>query len=125
MDSKIEFRTRRVAAALALCVATISCGSKSPRTIENGSYYIVSNCVTPIRQQAVRTANNTLLAPDSYTDFGFPTTIVRLGESSAGIVGAVNRECMQTYGDNAEGTRWVFSCFDGGAYVCSILIQTN
>ena len=91
-------------------------------TFNSGSFYIISDCVTPTLEATITVSSDQIATPPatSFTDFGFPQASVRIGETVSGGV----RVCHPTYGDDAENADdWIFSCYDSGAYTCSILIK--
>ncbi|NJL25079.1 MAG: hypothetical protein HC902_07830 [Calothrix sp. SM1_5_4] len=108
----------------ALTLSSSGCGKKE-KNIREGSFIVNSDCVSPAREVSVRTLNDQIVSgATSYLDFGFPNSVVKLGQDNSGYVGSIQRNCVNTYGDT-EGDAWVFSCFDAGAYSCSILIRPN
>ena len=91
-----------------------------------GRYYILSDCVSPAVDNTVMVTNSIITAPPgiSFIDFGFPTATI--GPTVNGLVGALNRECTVTYGENGSNNvdnRWLYSCFDAGKFKCSIYVQ--
>jgi len=99
---------------------------RDDETAENGSFYIISDCVTPTMENNVVITNNVITSPGgvNLTDFGFPQNT--LAQTMTGTVGAVSRECTVTYGesgDNYVNNRWLYSCFDNGTFKCSIYIE--
>lgn len=93
---------------------------------ENGSFYIISDCVTPTAENNVIITNNVITSPGgvNLTDFGFPQNT--LSQTMTGTVGAATRECTVTYGESGHNyvdNRWLYSCFDNGTFKCSIYIE--
>lgn len=114
-----------VAALISTLWAVIA--TSSPRSdLNTGSFYIISDCVTPNREAIITVTSDQIATPGatSFTDFGFPTATVRLGQETSGTVGAVSRTCFPTYGDTDENAEaWIFSCFDNGAASCTVMIR--
>ena len=93
-------------------------------SLNSGTYRVKSDCVVPVLELVVTVDAGQVTAPGgvSYTDFGFPQPTVVVGETNEGPVGLVTRSCRDTYGDKNEKV-YVFSCFDNGAFSCTILIR--
>ena len=97
--------------------------SKGSNNLAAGSFKVASDCVTPIREAYVNVLNGMVISggASSYTDFGFPTSVVN-GSEVAGTVGFVQRVCVPTYTDESAHA-YVYSCYDNGAANCTIAIQ--
>lgn len=112
-----------LALAFLLFTAWTIIATSSPRSsFSAGTFYIISDCVTPTREEVITLTGGQISAPasTSFTDFGFPQTTVGIGQTVSG--GA--RVCYPTYGDDAQNSDdWIFSCYDNGAYMCTILIK--
>lgn len=96
------------------------------RAPTNGSIYVISDCTVPTTEAVVYVSNSTVIAPGgtSFVDFGFPAAT--LTQSMTGYVNGVMRECTVTYGEdgyNNADNRWLYSCFEGGRYRCSIFTK--
>ncbi len=91
-----------------------------------GSFTVTSDCVIPTLAKEVNAVNGTITSPSgvNWTDFGFPQNTVYIGQESNGTVSGEYRSCRPTYGDK-ESTinKWLWSCFDNGAYTCSIMVE--
>lgn len=126
-------RFKDIAALVTLVVTAYfslatSYGRKNQSAPVNGNTYILSDCTIPATESVVTVSNGAIIAPGgvAFTDFGFPSAVV--AEYMTGIVGGVVRECMLTYGEdgyNNVKNRWLFSCFDGGQFKCSIYTQPH
>jgi hypothetical protein len=111
---------------MVFCAWAVVATSMPRESLNEGAYYIVSDCVTPTREATITVSSDQIATPPatSFTDFGFPTASVIIGQETSGTVGAATRICSPTYGDEFEGSGdWIFSCFDDGAPACTILIQ--
>ncbi|MEM7646057.1 MAG: hypothetical protein AAF203_04035 [Pseudomonadota bacterium] len=95
----------------------------------SGSYYVSSDCVSPIENRVrVFTSSGEITDPPGTTfqDFGLPTTVLTVG-GVEGVVGSVSRRCENTYGVDTDSIddeeTLVFSCYDDGAYSCSVVLE--
>lgn len=90
----------------------------------DGTFIIDSDCVIPTTQTQITVVAGAITAPPatSYTDFGFPQTIVN-NTTISGTFGLAFRECTRTYGDSRNSKSWIFTCLDDGVYVCSIVLS--
>jgi hypothetical protein len=97
--------------------------SKGSNNLTAGSFKVTSDCVSPVREAYVNVQNGMVVSggATSYTDFGFPTTVVN-GAEVAGTVGFVQRVCVPTYSDEGNHA-YIYSCYDNGAASCTIAIQ--
>ncbi len=101
--------------------------SNTDGTPYSGDYHVISDCVTPVRDQVVSVAVSQITTGGvSFTDFGFPSAT--LAPELSGIVGAATRECRISYGnpdrlaiDSKHPT--IYSCFDNGAFKCTIYMR--
>jgi hypothetical protein len=92
--------------------------------LDNGTFDVASDCVSPTAELTISTSNDQIASPTgvSYTDLGFPTTTVVLGQDSTGTVGGKNRVCKTTYRNGTVG-EYIFECFDNDQPVCSIYFK--
>ncbi len=113
-----------VAALLSTLWAVVATSNGGTRTLDNGTYKVSSDCVTPVRQGDVIVANFQVIGgtATSYTDFGFPSPIVNGTSEVVGTVGAIQRICLPTYSDEDEHA-YIYSCYDNGVANCTIAIQ--
>ncbi len=104
-------------------VVATSDGSGTPWS---GTYRVVSDCVTPVRDQVVSVSGATITTGGvGFTDFGFPSNTIT--SDMTGTVGAATRRCQITYNDPDKlnlGTHpTIYSCFDDGSFKCSIFLK--
>ena len=116
-----NFKNLFAFAALVSTLWAVVATSQGSNDITNGSFKVTSDCVSPIREATVNVANGMVIGGGSYTDFGFPSTVVN-GSEVAGVVGAVQRVCVPTYSDETNHA-YVYSCYDNGTAYCTIAIQ--
>jgi hypothetical protein len=121
----VSIRSKNIFALVALLSTlwAVVATSKGSNNLSAGSFKVTSDCVTPIREAYVNVQNGMVVSggASSYTDFGFPTSVVN-GSEVAGSVGFVQRVCVPTYSDEASHA-YVYSCYDNGAASCTIAIQ--
>ena len=100
----------------------------------NGSYFVASDCVSPAVQTTVTATSGTVTAPSgvSFTDFGFPDATISFNTPVTGTSGLATRVCEVGYGEDGgddesktDNNQWLFSCFDNGAYACTIYMKPN
>lgn len=122
-------RIKHVLTFVALLVTAWASLATSSRTnsIDNGDLYVISDCVNPVFEQTVKAVGGTLTSGVDYTQIGFPTSTVHLGQDSSGPhnngAATVSRTCSQSYGKDSGGDgKFIYSCSDDGAFVCSIVI---
>lgn len=122
MSSKNFFSTALLLFTAYATIATSS-GDGTPFV---GNYQVVSDCVTPVRDQTVTISSSQVTGGGSFTDFGFP--VATLSTSMTGTVGAVTRTCKLSYGDpdklNLDSSYpTIYACFDNGAFKCTIFMK--
>ena len=93
-----------------------------------GSFYISSDCVSPIRQkEAISVSSGEITAPSGTTflDYGLPTTTLTVELGSTGVFNGRIRNCQISYGsDNGlDEEVQIFSCFDDRAFACTVIIE--
>lgn len=104
-------------------VVATSDGSGTPWA---GTYRVVSDCVTPVRDQSVSVSAATITTGGvGFTDFGFPANTIT--SDMTGTVGGASRNCKITYND-PDKLNWgshptIYSCFDDGSFKCSIYLK--
>lgn len=111
-----------------LILALSACSSSSTNSIDNATLEVVSDCVTPAVDVTIRTSNGTSISGTGFGQLGFPVATIHLGQDNSGLynngLANVTRVCRQTYGaiDTNQNNKYIFSCFDDGAYACSITL---
>jgi hypothetical protein len=120
---KCEVSLRRTIGVLALVFTswTILATSQVHMSLVAGTVRVQSDCAGTRDVTDVTVLSYQVSAPTGVTfqNFGFPSDIVR-GEPVTGTVGAAQRTCKRTVGDDLSSDDWVYSCFDDGAFVCNI-----
>jgi hypothetical protein len=92
--------------------------------LSDGTFTIKSDCTSPVSVENITVTANQITDPFGvdYTDFGFPDTTVTVDSDVVGVVGLVTRVCKTTYKDESD-SKFIFSCFDNGAFACTIFIK--
>lgn len=101
--------------------------STADRGTDYGLFLESSDCFYPPVEAVVTIVSGQVTsgapAPGDHTAFGFPQPIVQRGVPNTGTVGAVFRECKDTYGSDEDNGIYVFTCTDNGAYSCTIILE--
>ncbi|MEK7356595.1 MAG: hypothetical protein AAB250_09110 [Bdellovibrionota bacterium] len=127
MNFETSLRKTIGVVALAFTSWTIIATSQVHLDLVSGTLHVQSDCPGAARTSAdVTVSGNQITAPTGYTfqDFGFPSNTVT-AQPNAGTVGAIQRNCIRTVGDDTSSDDWVFTCYDGGAYACNIYLSSD
>jgi hypothetical protein len=112
----------------AAAIFIAGCSSSKNRSIDNTTLEVISDCVTPTVDMVIHTFNGNSTSAVDYTQLGFPSGTVHLGQDVTGTffngTTSVTRTCTQTYGaDNTDkNNKYIYSCSDNGDYACSITL---
>lgn len=120
MDSKIQLMVVGL-----ICSIGMGCSNSSDQLTGN-VFTVTNDCNNAQVQETSITAFNGSINTGG---LGFPQLPVQIGQDSTGTVGGGGgalRTCTATYGkDIADPDEAIYSCFDNGAYACSIIIREN
>lgn len=110
---------------LLLCLWSILATSRVDKSLEHGTFKVISDCIIPTLEQSVEVWDGAVISPSgvSFTTFGFPNLTVELGKDNSGTFSGFNRNCTMTYGSVHNGKSWLYSCYDDGAYTCTISLS--
>lgn len=93
-----------------------------------GTYRAQSDCVNPVQNVTISVADSAITSPASYsfTDLGFPTATLKVGQPNTGVVNGANRSCESVFTSYA-GTKdnYLYTCTDNGEFACNIYLDSN